>query len=42
MFVEDCDILVGYEVIVKGRLVSKDVYDEGVLVLLKKFIYVYV
>lgn len=41
VFVEDCDILVGYEVIVKERLVSRDVYGEGVLLLLKKFIYEY-
>lgn len=38
MFVEDCDILVRYEVIVKGRLVSRDVYGEGVLVLLIKYV----
>lgn len=38
MFVEDCDILVRYEVIVKGRLVSRDVYGKGVLVLLIKYV----
>lgn len=39
MSVEDCDIPAGHEAIVKGRLASRDVYGEGVLVLLKKFIH---
>lgn len=39
MSVEDCDIPAGHEAIVKGRLASRDVYGEGVLVPLKKFIH---
>lgn len=37
--VEDCDIPAGHEAIVKGRLASRDVYGEGVLLPLKNFIH---
>ncbi|XP_065943822.1 dentin sialophosphoprotein-like [Magallana gigas] len=40
--VEDCDIPAGHEAIVKGRLASRDVYGEGVLLPLKKFIHEHV
>lgn len=39
MSVEDCDIPAGHEAIVKGKLASRDVYGEGMLVPLKKFIH---
>lgn len=39
MPVEDCDIPARHEAVVKGRLASKDVYGEGMLVPLKKLIH---
>lgn len=39
MSVEDCDIPARHEAIVKGRLARRDVYGEGMLVPLKKFIH---
>lgn len=38
MSVEDCDIPARHEAIVKGRLASRDVYGEGVLVPLIKHV----